>query len=75
MIVPSVCTARHGPALTRSRLRPSRAQMRTAHGVGDAGRQTLAGGETALTDSCPLATGHRRSFRLYRGIALCAGFL
>ncbi|HSO46894.1 MAG TPA: hypothetical protein VLQ68_03080 [Rhizobiaceae bacterium] len=61
--------------MTRSRLRAGRADVRTAHGVGNAGLMPLSGCGAAQADPCPLPTLHRRSFRLYRGIALCAGFL
>lgn len=75
MILQTACKARPGPMLSRSRLRKRRTDVRTAHGVGNTGVMPLFGCEAARPDYCPLPTLHRRSFRLYRGIALCAGFL
>jgi hypothetical protein len=75
MIRNASCPSRLSLPLARSRLRPHQVSVRSAHGVGDAGRLPLAGCDAAIADPCPAGTGHRRGFRLYRGIALCAGFL
>jgi hypothetical protein len=75
MTHPSFGPSRLSPIMARSRLRPRCVQLRTAHGVGDAGRLALAGCNSALADPCPMGAARTRGGGLYRGIALCAGFL